>query len=83
MHVVAVNEFVDAHTLLSDGMQESPGITGQNLMDRGVAKHGMEAANAGGEFLGRTARAGALDGFDGAHDAVDRVANGVREVAIQ
>src|ERR1700760_3534298 len=64
-------------------MQECSRITGQNLLDSGIAEHRMEAANAGGELFGRAARAGALDGFDGVHDAVDRVTNSVREVAIE
>src|SRR5580704_10420268 len=74
---------MDSHALLSDGVKECAGITRQNLMDGGVAEHGVETANAGAEFFGWAAGAGPLDGFDGTHDAVDRIANGVREVAIE
>ena len=83
VNVVAVNEFMDAHALLANGVKERSGIAGEDFADGGVAEHGVKAADAGGEFFGRTASPGALDGFDRAHDAVDGVANGMGEVPIE
>ena len=47
------------------------------------SEHGVQSADAGGQFFGRTAGAGALDGFEGGADAVDGIANGVGEVAVE
>ena len=81
--VIAVDQFVDAQALLADGVEKCGGVAGENFADGGVAEHGVEAADAGGQFVGRAAAAGVLDGFDGLADAVDAVANGVGKVAIE
>ncbi len=42
-----------------------------------------KAADAGGEFVGRTPAAGVLDGLDRLANAIDGVADGVGKVAIE
>ena len=83
VHVIAVDEFVNAQALLADGVQECRRIAGQNFADGGVAEHGVQPADARGELVRRAAAAGALDGFNGVADAVDAVADGVGKVAIE
>ena len=61
LDVVAVHDFVDAHALLADGVKERGGIAVEDLADRSETEHGVKAADAGGEFVGRTAAAGVLD----------------------
>ena len=53
-----------------------------SLID-GVAEHGVQAADARGQFVRRAAAAGVLDGLDGLANAVDGVADGVGKVAIE
>ena len=57
--------------------------SGQNLADRGVAQHGVQASDPRGQLVRRAPAAGALDRFDGVANAVDAVADGVRKIAIQ
>ena len=61
MDVVAVDEFVDAEALLADVVEERRGVAGEDFGDGGVAEHGVQAADAGGEFVGRAAAAGVLE----------------------
>ena len=83
MDVIAVDEFVNAHALLADGVQECGRVAGQDFADGGVAQHGVQTADARGELVGRAPAAGALDGFDGVANAVDAIADGMREIAIE
>jgi hypothetical protein len=81
--VVAVDEFVDAEALLADVVKELRGVAGEDLGDGGVAEHGVQAADAGGEFVRGSAAAGVLNGVDGRADGVDTVSNRVGEVAVE
>ena len=51
--------------------RNAAGVAGEDLADGGVAEHGVQPADAGGEFVGRAAAAGVLDGLDGLANAVD------------
>src|ERR1700677_4661699 len=83
MDVMAIDEFVNAHGLLADAVQESCRVTGEDLRDVGVTQHGVESSDDGGQFIRRTAAASALDGLDSVADAVDAVADGMRKIAIE
>ena len=83
MNVVAVDEFVDAEALLADVVEKRSRIAGENFTDGGVAEHGVQPADAGGEFVRRAAAAGVLNGVDGVADAVNAVADGVGKVAVE
>src|ERR1035438_6525454 len=83
MHVVTVDELVDAHALLADGVQESRRIPGQDLPDGGVAQHSLQPADDRNQLVRRTAAAGALKPLDSVADAFDGVSDGVRKVAIE
>ena len=63
--------------------RNASGIAGEDFVDGGVAQHGVQPADAGGQFVGRAAAAGALNGLDGLAHAVDAVADGVGKIAIE
>ena len=48
----------------ANGVKKSGGIAGQDFGDGGVAEHGVELADACGEFVGRTAAARVLNGLN-------------------
>ena len=83
MHIEPVDEFMNSDALLTNGVKEGAWVSGQNFPDGGVSQHGMKTANAGGEIFGRAAGSGALDGFNRAANAINRVSNGMWEVAIE
>jgi len=83
MNVVAVDEIVDAHALLADGVQKAGCIAGQNFSDAGESQHGVQPADHREQLVGGTPSAGPLDSLHGLANAVSRVANGVRKVAIE
>ena len=74
---------MNAHALLADGVQESGQVAGQDLRNVGVAQLRVQAADHGGQFFRSAAAAVALDRFDGVSNAVYRVADGVRKIAIE
>src|SRR5579862_1709563 len=83
VHVETVNKFVNVDTLLANGVKKCARISGEDFADSRVSQHGVESADARGEIFRRTTSAGALNGFYGGADAIDRITNGVRKIAIE
>src|ERR1035438_1165950 len=83
VHIVAVDELVYAHALLTDSVEESRRIPANYLADGGVTEHGVQAANDGNQFFRGAAAAGTLYGFDGVANAVCTVTDGVGKVAVE
>ena len=74
---------VNAQALLANRVKKSCRIVRQNLTDRGIAEHRMQASDPGCQFIRRAPPAGTLDRFHRVADAVDCVTNGMGKVAIQ
>src|ERR1700721_1753929 len=83
LDVIAVHDFVDAHALMANGVEECGSISIQDFADRSETEQGMQFANACAEFVGGTASAGVLNGLDCLANTVDGVADRVRKVAIK
>ena len=45
MHVMAIDELVDFHALLADGVEKAGRVAGENFADGGEAERGVEAAD--------------------------------------
>ena len=51
MDVIAINEFVNAHALLTNGVQKCGRVSGQDFANGGVAQHGVKSPDACGQVL--------------------------------
>src|SRR5580693_1338786 len=83
LHVVAIDQFMNAHGLLANGVQECGWISGEDLSDAGVAELCVQQADDGSDLFRRAAAAGTLDGLDGMANTVDAETDGVGKVAIE
>src|SRR5271155_2708240 len=83
LHVVSVNQLMNLLALLPDRVQKCAGVAVKNFVDCRVSQHGVQSSGRRQQFIRRASAASALDGVKRLTYSVDRIAQRVREIAIE
>src|SRR6516225_7935440 len=83
LNVVAINKLMNAQALLADGVKKGCCIARQDLADGVEAQHRVQASDACGKFVGRTASTRVLDRLNGLTHGFDRITDGMGKIAIE
>src|ERR1035441_2708373 len=83
VHVVAIDQLMDAQALFADGVWKAACIAGEYLANGGEAPHGVQPASDRGQLVWRAAAAAAMDRVNDVANAVDGIADGMGKIVVQ